>query len=75
MFNSYWVQNYNLVIRNDLEEAQKERATIGRKKGPWSTDEHDAFAEGYEKLGRNWRKIMQEYVPTGTNLQIRSHKP
>lgn len=45
------------------------------KKGtPWSVDEHYAFLQGLEKLGRgNWRGISRFFVPTRTPTQVASH--
>ena len=73
-FKGYWDQYHpTLIIRNDHVNAQAERAAIGFRAGPWSKEENDAFVEGYEKLGKKWKKIMQEYVPTRTNLSICTH--
>lgn len=40
--------------------------------GRWTREEHEAFLEGLEIYGREWKKVAQR-IPTRTSAQIRSH--
>lgn len=40
--------------------------------GRWTKEEHEAFLEGLEIYGREWKKVAQR-IPTRTSAQIRSH--
>mmetsp|Transcript_9690 Transcript_9690/g.18192 ORF Transcript_9690/g.18192 Transcript_9690/m.18192 type:complete len:642 (-) Transcript_9690:450-2375(-) len=40
--------------------------------GRWTRKEHEAFLEGLEIYGREWKKVAQR-IPTRTSAQIRSH--
>lgn len=41
--------------------------------GHWSNEEHQRFIEGYQKHGRKWAVIAQNYVKTRTTSQVTSH--
>ena len=40
--------------------------------GRWTRDEHEAFLQGLQVYGREWKKVAQN-IPTRTSSQIRSH--
>lgn len=52
-------------------EAEQEDMVFIRG-GKWSSEEHQAFLEGYARFGRSWRDITT-VVPTRTAEQIRTH--
>ena len=39
-------------------------------KGPWSPDEIQRFEEGYNLLGRRWKKISMHFVKTRNIVQV-----
>ncbi|CAI2383682.1 unnamed protein product [Moneuplotes crassus] len=45
---------------------------VGKKTGRWSFEEHQTFINCLKKYGKNW-VILQEMIPTRTNIQIKSH--
>mmetsp|Transcript_8583 Transcript_8583/g.14278 ORF Transcript_8583/g.14278 Transcript_8583/m.14278 type:complete len:551 (+) Transcript_8583:246-1898(+) len=44
----------------------------GQTAGRWTPEEHQAFLEGLNIFGREWKKVA-ERIPTRTSAQIRSH--
>jgi len=40
--------------------------------GRWTPEEHEAFLQGLQQHGREWKKVAQN-IPTRTSSQIRSH--
>lgn len=49
-------------------------AVSGRKGKPWTDEEHSAFLEGLQQLGKgNWRAISRQFVPSKTPTQVASH--
>ena len=41
-------------------------------RGRWTEEEHEAFEAGLHRYGTNWKRV-QEFVPTRTLIQIRTH--
>ena len=41
--------------------------------GPWSSEEHERFMEGYRVCGQNWRAISEKYVKSRTRVQVHAH--
>lgn len=44
----------------------------GQTTGRWTQAEHQAFLEGLQECGREWKKVSLR-IPTRTSAQIRSH--
>ncbi len=44
----------------------------GQTSGRWTQQEHQAFLEGLQECGREWKKVAMR-IPTRTSAQIRSH--
>lgn len=42
------------------------------KTGRWTSREHELFLTGYEKFGKDWKKIS-EFMGTRSNVQCRTH--
>lgn len=63
---------------DDDDEATEtpSQSSIGHARAPtsgrWTREEHEAFLEGLEIYGREWKKVAQR-IPTRTSAQIRSH--
>ncbi|CAG9328797.1 unnamed protein product [Blepharisma stoltei] len=47
-------------------------ATLGKRPGRWTHEEHQRFLKAIELYGKNWKKV-EEHVVTRTGAQIRSH--
>jgi SHAQKYF class myb-like DNA-binding protein len=41
--------------------------------GTWSSEEHERFLIGLDKIGRNWTRISKEFVKTRSRTQVASH--
>ena len=57
------------------KQSKKKRKTEkkqGQKEGRWTAQEHQAFLEGLEQYGREWKKVAEK-IPTRSSTQIRSH--
>lgn len=73
-------QMANIDTNNSISELQqptkkKKRKTEkkrGQRDGRWTSQEHQAFLDGLELYGREWKKVA-ENIPTRSSAQIRSH--
>eukprot|EP00536_Pseudo-nitzschia_multiseries_P005745 jgi/Psemu1/324027/estExt_fgenesh1_pg.C_1120011 len=75
-FVGYWEKYYpNLRIADceDSLERARQKHERGIRTGPWSKAEKEAFRRGFERYGKNWKKISETFVKTRTNLQIQNH--
>ncbi|KAH9254417.1 hypothetical protein BASA81_007530 [Batrachochytrium salamandrivorans] len=41
--------------------------------GRWTSEEHAQFLEGFKLHGKDWKRISNCYVPTRSNVQVRTH--
>lgn len=66
-------QNGNV---NDSKSKPKRKrnspAKAGQSNGRWTHEEHQAFLDGLQGCGREWKKVAIR-IPTRTSAQIRSH--
>ena len=73
-FYNYWNEQYpNLIVEEQFNLEEKYGAK-GLRTGPWSPEEIAGFELGMEEckgMKRKWKRIMNEYVPTRTNGQVR----
>jgi SHAQKYF class myb-like DNA-binding protein len=47
--------------------------TSPTRKGIWTVEEHQAFLDGYEVYGNDWKRVSEEFVPTRSRSQLASH--
>eukprot|EP01080_Neovahlkampfia_damariscottae_P009631 gene9631-1835_t len=66
-------KEYNHSSKKPQHVKKRRSKTLGEKVGLWSSDEHALFMKGYEKYGRNWSQIAQEFCTLRTRQQVRSH--
>ncbi|XP_051143732.1 transcription factor MYBS2-like [Andrographis paniculata] len=60
--------NNNNGVANPIFPRERNKAKS------WSEDEHRAFLEGLEKLGKGrWKGIAAKYVPSRSATQVASH--
>lgn len=45
----------------------------GTRGGRWTSEEHAQFLEGFKMHGKDWKRISNCYVPTRSNVQVRTH--
>lgn len=56
----------------DVEDAQGGLAAASATLQRWNKEEKAAFLRGFRAVGRDWRRIHDEYVPGRTPVQIRN---
>jgi len=69
------VSVYEDEVRNAKRRKKKRKSRDrkeGQSSGRWTQKEHEAFLEGLQQHGREWKKVAI-HIKTRTSAQIRSH--
>ncbi|XLR42372.1 hypothetical protein S83_027032 [Arachis hypogaea] len=60
--------NTNIIEHQPLTKTTERKKTVH-----WTQQEKELFLRGYKELGRNWKRISEDYVKTRTKEQVASH--